>query len=53
MKLNDLLTVKPIKLEELEGILKLFQNQKSPGNDGMNTELLKYAPVEIKIRHLK
>jgi hypothetical protein len=25
---------------------------KSPDNDGMNTELLKYAPVEIKIRHL-
>jgi hypothetical protein len=24
------------------------QDKKSPDNDGMNTEFLKYAPVEIK-----
>jgi hypothetical protein len=28
------------------------QEEKSPDNDGMNTEFLKYAPVEIKTRYL-
>jgi hypothetical protein len=42
----------PTELEELEGILESFKSKKSPDNDGMNTELLKYAPVEIKIRYL-
>jgi hypothetical protein len=51
-ELNDLLTVDPIELDKLDGILKSFKNKKSPDNDGMNTELLKYAPVEIKVRFL-
>jgi hypothetical protein len=51
-ELNDLLTVDPIEVNELEGILKSFKNKKSPGNDGMNIELLKYAPVAIKVRFL-
>jgi sorting nexin-29 len=46
------LTVDPIELDELEEILKSFKNKKSPGNDGMNIELLKYTPVEIKVRFL-
>jgi hypothetical protein len=48
-ELNDLLTVYPIELDKLERILKSLKNKKSPGNDGMNIELLKYAPVEIKV----
>jgi hypothetical protein len=51
-ELHDLLTVDSIELDKLEGIRKLFKNKKSPGNDGMNIELLKYAPVEIKVRFL-
>jgi hypothetical protein len=51
-ELNYLLPVDPIELEELEGILKSFKNKKSPGNDGMNIELLKYTPAEIKVRFL-
>jgi hypothetical protein len=51
-ELDDLMTADLTELEELKGILKSFKNKKSPGNDGMNTELLKYAPVEIKIRYL-
>jgi hypothetical protein len=51
-ELNGLLTVDPIELDELEGILKSFKNKTSPGNDGMNIELLKYASVEIKVRFL-
>jgi hypothetical protein len=53
LELNDLLTVDPIELYELEGILKLFKNKKSPGNAGMNIELLKYVSVEIKARFLR
>jgi hypothetical protein len=44
------MTADPIEWEELEGILKSFKNNKSPDNDGMNIELLKYAPEENKIR---
>jgi hypothetical protein len=44
-ELNDLLTVDPIELNELEEILKSFKNKKSQSNDGMNSELLKYAPL--------
>jgi hypothetical protein len=51
-ELNDLLTVDRIALDGLEGILKSFKNKKSPGNDGMNIELLKYASVEIKVRFI-
>jgi hypothetical protein len=40
-ELNDLMTADPIELEELEGIFEPFKNQKSTGNDGINTELLK------------
>jgi hypothetical protein len=51
-ELNVLLTDDPIELDELEGILKSLKNKKSPGYDDMNIELLKYAPVEIKVRFL-
>jgi hypothetical protein len=44
------LTVDPIELDELERTLKSFKIKKSPGSDGMNIELLKHAPVEIKVR---
>jgi hypothetical protein len=47
-----LLSVDPIEVDELEGILKSFKNKKSPGSDGINTEPLKYAPVEIKVKFL-
>jgi hypothetical protein len=46
------MTADPTELEELEGILKSLKNKKFQDNDGMNTEHLKYAPVEIKTRHL-
>jgi hypothetical protein len=48
-ELNDLLTVDPVELDELEEIRKSFKDKESPGNDDMDTELLKYAPIEIKI----
>jgi E3 ubiquitin-protein ligase DOA10 len=46
------LTVDSIELDELLEILKSFKNKKSSGNDDKNIELLKYVPVEIKVRFL-
>jgi hypothetical protein len=50
--LNDLITVDPIELEDLNGILKSFKTKKSPSSDDMYTVPLKCEPVEIKIRYL-
>ncbi|KAJ4431069.1 hypothetical protein ANN_19662 [Periplaneta americana] len=41
-----------IEYEEMEQILQSFSNNKSPGSDDLNIELLKYAPVGIKQRLL-
>lgn len=41
-----------IEFEEMESILNSFHNNKTPGNDGLNMELFKYAPLEIKHRLL-
>jgi hypothetical protein len=51
-ELNTLMTVGPNEQEELQGILKSLKNKKSSGSDGMNTEILKYTPIEIKIKYL-
>jgi hypothetical protein len=41
-----------IKLDKPERTVKSFKNKKSSGEDGTDIGLLKYAPVEIKIRFL-
>jgi hypothetical protein len=38
---------------ELKKALKLTKNVKSPGEDGINSELYKYAPEEFKLRLLQ
>ena len=40
-------------LDELEKVLKLTKNGKSPGQDNINSELYKYAPEEIKLMLLQ
>jgi hypothetical protein len=52
-ELNNLMTVDPKELEELQGIFKSLKNTKSSGSDGMIIEILKYMPVEIKIKIFK
>ena len=42
-----------ITQEELDTVLKLLKNGKSPGEDNINSELYKYAPKEFKQRLLK
>jgi len=42
-----------ITLDELEKVLKLTKNGKSPGQDNINSELYKYAPEEIKLMLLQ
>jgi len=39
-----------ITLNELEKVLKLTKNCKTPGQDNINSELCKYAPEELKLR---
>jgi uncharacterized protein (UPF0333 family) len=46
------MTIGSIDSDELKRILTLLKNKKSPGNNGMNTEPLKYAPIETEIRFL-
>ena len=46
--LHDLIT-----LDELEKVLKLTKNGKTPGQDNINSELYKYAPEEFKLRLLQ
>jgi hypothetical protein len=36
-----------ITLDELEKVLKLTKNGKTPGQDNINSELYKYAPEEV------
>jgi hypothetical protein len=36
-----------INLDELEKVLKLTKNGKTPGQDNFNSELYKYAPEEF------
>jgi hypothetical protein len=42
-----------ITLDELEKVLKLTKNGKTPGQDNINSELYKYAPEELKLRLLQ
>jgi hypothetical protein len=42
-----------ITLDELEKVLKLTKNGKTPGQDNINSDLYKYAPEEFKLRLLK
>jgi len=42
-----------VTLDELEKVLKLTKNAKTPGQDNINSELYKYAPEEFKLRLLK
>ena len=42
-----------INLDELEKVLKLTKNGKTPGQDNINSELYKYAPEEFKLRLLQ
>ena len=49
---GDVTTADLLTYDELEEILKSFKN-KTPGNDDMNVELIKYAPLGIKYRFLE
>ena len=42
-----------ITLDEVEKVLKLTKNCKTPGQDNINSELYKYAPEEFKLRLLQ
>ena len=42
-----------LHLDELEKVLKLTKNGKTPGQDNINSELYKYAPEEFKLRLLQ
>jgi hypothetical protein len=42
-----------ITIDELEKVLKLTKNGKTPGQDNINSELYKYAPQEFKLQLLK
>ena len=42
-----------ITFDELEKVLKLTKNGKAPGQDNINSELYKYAPIEFKLRLLQ
>jgi hypothetical protein len=42
-----------ITLDELENVLKLTKNGKSPGQDNINLELYKYATEDFKLRLLQ
>jgi hypothetical protein len=42
-----------VTLDELEKVLKLTKNGKSPGEDNINSELCKYALGELKLKLLK
>src|SRR5215471_16850574 len=41
-----------ITFDELEKVLKLTKNGKTPGQDNINSELYKYAPKDFKLRLL-
>jgi hypothetical protein len=42
-----------INLDELENVLKLTKKGKTPGQDNINSELIKYSPEEFKLRLLQ
>ena len=42
-----------ITSDELEKVLKLTKNGKAPGQDNINSQLYKHAPVEFKLRLLQ
>jgi len=42
-----------VTLDELEMMLKLTKNGKSPGQDNINSEFYKYGPEEFKLRLLQ
>ena len=42
-----------VTFEELEKVLKLTKNGKTPGQDNINWELYKYAPEEFRLRLLQ
>jgi len=42
-----------ITLDELEKVLKLTKNGKSPGQDNINSEIYNYAPEEFKLKILQ
>ena len=42
-----------ITFDEIEKVLKLTRNGKTPGQDNINSELYKYAPEEFKLRLLQ
>jgi hypothetical protein len=44
--------VDAISIDELNTVLKNSKNQKTPGSDGINTELIKYAPQAFLYRFL-
>ena len=52
IELSRLLTAS-ITFDELEKLLKLTKYGKAPGQDNINSELYKYAPVEFKLRLLQ
>ena len=41
-----------LTMDELEAIMTSCKNKKSPGTDGINIELLKFASEEVKLRLL-
>jgi hypothetical protein len=42
-----------VTLDELEKVLKLTKNGKTPGQDNINSLLYKFAPEEFKLRLLQ
>ena len=42
-----------VTIDEIEKLLKLTKNGKTPGQDNINSELYKYAPAEFKLRLLQ
>ena len=41
-----------LKFDQLEKVLKLTKNGKTPGQDNINSELYKYVPEEFKLKLL-
>lgn len=52
MKIETDEHIDPITFEEYNIAISHCQNKKAPGIDGINGELIKYAPISLKIRLL-